>query len=383
MRKKHIVGILWEQANDTWFSKDMCAYPYYLANKYDWNATLCYFAENESLINLEYQKKVSLVNLGCETNYQKKLVIAKNYIKRNFSEIDVVMLFNYGGNTYKLANYIKKVNPNIFVWSKLDMNRGGFSHFYDGTRIRKIKNYVELWKSRNVDLFTVETFSYYKVLKDLKIFNDRIGYLPNGVALFPIKEININQLDNIKKENIIVYIGRLDCIEKNAELFLNSLTLISNEVLSKWKIKIIGPYSKDIYNKHIMLGRTNIQYKENVELLGKLTNRRKVYELCSSARIICLTSRSESFGIAVIEGMYFGTYPVLTNYGKIVKDVTNDGNIGTVVYENNANTYAKALEMAMKNVVSNTHLCEECREYARKTFSYNILVDKLYNLLKN
>ena len=74
MGKKHIVGILWEQANDTWFSKDMCAYPYYLADKYDWNATLCYFAEHESLMNLEYQKKVSLVNLGCETNYQKKVV---------------------------------------------------------------------------------------------------------------------------------------------------------------------------------------------------------------------------------------------------------------------------------------------------------------------
>lgn len=45
------------------------------------------------------------------------------------------------------------------------MNRGGFSHFYDGTRIRKIKNDIELCKSRNVDLFTVETFAYYKVLK--------------------------------------------------------------------------------------------------------------------------------------------------------------------------------------------------------------------------
>ena len=166
---------------------------------------------------------------------KKKLVIAKNYIKRNAAEIDIVMLFNYGGNTYKLADYIKKVNPNIFVWSKLDMSKGGFSHFYDGTRIRKIKNYVELWKSRNVDLFTVETFAYYKVLKKLKIFNDRIGYLPNGVALFPIKEININQLDNIKKENIIVYIGRLDSLEKNAELFLNSLTLISKKVLSSGK----------------------------------------------------------------------------------------------------------------------------------------------------
>ena len=92
---------------------------------------------------------------------------------------------------------------------------------------------------------------------------------------------------------------------KNAELFLNSLILISKKVLSKWKIKIIGSYSDDIYNKHIMLGRTDIQYKENVELLGKLTNRRKVYELCSSARIICLTSRSESFGIAVIEVFWY------------------------------------------------------------------------------
>lgn len=378
MKKQHIVGILWEKANDTWFFKDMCAYPYYLAEKYNWNATLCYFPQNKPLKNLEYEKKVSLENLGLVDSYAKQLTIAKDYIRRHSSEIHVVMMFNYGGNTYKLANYIKKINPKIFVWIKLDMNRGGFLHFYDGTWIRKLKSIGEMWKSRNVNLFTVETLSYYKSLKNMKLFKGRIAYLPNGVCE---GGIDVCRLDNKKKENIIVYIGRLDCYEKNAEMLLESLVLLRDDLLAEWKVKLIGPYPQNIYEKHIQLGNKNTRYKENVTLLGKITDRKKLYEICSSARIICLTSRSESFGIAVIEGMYFGTYPVLTNYGEIVKDITNEGRLGKVVYENDAASYAKGLEIAMESVMSNPELCEKCKTYARRTFSYDILTKQLQKLI--
>ena len=47
---KRIVGILWEKADSTWFYKDMCAYLYYLAKYYGWQAVLCYYPKGDLLL---------------------------------------------------------------------------------------------------------------------------------------------------------------------------------------------------------------------------------------------------------------------------------------------------------------------------------------------
>ena len=51
------------------------------------------------------------------------------------------------------------------------MSNGGYSHFYENSFSRKIKNYLERIKSRYVDLFTVETLKYYNDLKDNTMFS--------------------------------------------------------------------------------------------------------------------------------------------------------------------------------------------------------------------
>ena len=371
---KRIVGILWEHANDTWFSKDMCAYPYYLAKNFQWKSTLCYFPQKEALKNTEYEKNVKLINMGHVDDYAQQLEIAKEFIYINHKDIDVLMLFNYGGNTYKLANWAKKINPNIFVWCKLDMSEGGFSHFYDGTNLRKIKNIAEIWKSRNIDMFTVENYAFFKVLSTIKVFNDRIHYLPNGVSVWGV---DINKLDTIHKENIIVYVGRLGDYDKNVELLLESLAYIDKDILANWTVKIIGPYTQDIYAQHMSFGCENDTYRRNVYLLGQVTDREQVYKILSSAKIICMTSRSESFGIATTEGMYFGAYPVITNYGRIVEDITDNGIYGKIVQSESYKDYAKGLEDVMLKIENDDSLNKKCKCYARQKFSYDKLAANL------
>ena len=376
---KRIVGILWEKADSTWFYKDMCAYLYYLAKYYGWQAVLCYYPKGDLLENKEYEKSVTLKSLGYTESYNEQLRIAKKFILHNSNDIDVIMMFNYGGNTYKLANYVKTINPNITIWSKLDMSESGFSHFYDGTILRQLKNIVELWKSRNVDIFTVENYTYYKTLKKLNVFKNRVEYLPNGVSVY---DLDIDNLDSKDKENVIVYIGRLDAVEKNAELFLDALAKIDEDVLMKWEVRIIGPYAEDIQNKYDAIVAKNNTFKNKVHLLGKITDRNIIYEICSRARIICLTSLSESFGIAVIEGMYWGAYPIITNYGRIVEDITDNRKLGVVVDSNDSCQYARALQSVMKSGVAQV-VSQKCKDYVRTRFGYINLTAKLDKILLN
>lgn len=117
-------------------------------------------------------------------------------------------------------------------------------------------------------------------------------------------------------------------------------------------------------------------------MVGEITDRQKLYELYAQAKIICMTSRWESFGIATIEGMYFGDYPVMTNYGSIVDDITEHEKYATVVSrEASPNELAQALEQAVST--SSDERFKEIRNYARKKFDFQRLAGQLDQYLTN
>ena len=63
------------------------------------------------------------------------------------------MFFNYGSTVYKLAKLCKKINPNIVVYSKLDMGQGGFLHFSPNRNFTNLRSRFEAYKSRCIDFF--------------------------------------------------------------------------------------------------------------------------------------------------------------------------------------------------------------------------------------
>lgn len=100
------------------------------------------------------------------------------------------------------------------------MGIGGFNHFCNNGLFQNFKNWFEKLKSTYVDVFTVETKSYYEELKKISVFKNRIEYLPNGVSLI---DIDVDSIDVLPKENSIVTIGRLGTPEKNSPLLLKAI----------------------------------------------------------------------------------------------------------------------------------------------------------------
>lgn len=382
MNKKRLaiffVDLYWFDSNVVLY-KDFPSYGYYLSKYYDWETSLIYFAD-EPLHNKGYEEQCKLIYLGKPCCDDEMFAKIEKYIGEHSKDIDVAMVINYGHIPYRIANICKKYNKKIKIWSKLDMNCEGFSHFYDGTLLRALKSSVEIIKSRNIDLFTVECREYYDILKDNFIFKNRIIYLPNCVSMLDIDLEYIDQ--SVKKENIVLFVGRVGHPLKNNELLVNAVEKIGSDNLNGWKVKLIGPVTEDFYRFIENKFRSQPWLKNCILLEGSVTDRNKLYSMMAQAKIICLTSISESFGISVVEAGTFGCYPILTDFGLVTKDLTDNGRVGRVVKNNDV----EILALTLLNVFKDEHLDELCnltKIYMREKFSYKYWCGHIDEYLKS
>lgn len=375
---KRMLTMIFQGTLKQYLAKDMCAYPYYLGMYYGWDCTYAYFSNEEPLKEPTFEKYCKLYYLGRADDYGKQKEIAEDYIYEHAFDYDVICFFNYGGTTYRFANLAKKINPKIKIYSKLDMSDSGFSHFYDGTFLRKLKSSIEIWKSRNIDLFTVENSYFYSILRENRIFRNRIEYLPNGVSLYGLSDKLIKR--NKPKKNIIISVGRLGSHQKNNQMLVKAMEKVNTDLFKDWQVLFIGSdednfadYLEKEYKKYPWL-------KQHVIILGLINDREKLYELYAEAKIICIPSRWESFGIVTIEGMFFGDYPVITEYGTVVEDITDNRKYGKVVPSEDIDALAKALEESVQLPCYNEQ-SREIQNYTRKKYGYKYLAGKLNEYL--
>ena len=362
--------------------QDCGMFLYTLAKDFNWESTYVFYKTRpeETQWNQTFLKYVRLVCLGetDDLDYKKQVSLAKKFIQEHIHEYDAIMLFHYGSTAWKLAKFCKKYNPNVVVYIKLDMGIGGFNHFCNNGPFQNLKNWFEKFKSSYVDIFTVETKSYYEELKKTSVFKNRIEYLPNGVSLI---DIDVDGIDALPKENSIVTIGRLGIPEKNSPLLLRVIEKMPESLVKQWKFLLIGPSTQEFIEEVHNFKVSNPNIVDSIIMVGPVTDRNELYTYGRKAKIICMTSLSESTCISTLESMYFGAYPIITNYSDFVMDTTNKGTCGIIVENGNADELAQQLINAMKNdnLLIN---CNKSQDYARSAFNYRELSYKLDLILR-
>lgn len=362
--------------------QDSGMFLYTLAKDFNWESTYIFYKTrlDDTVWNDTFLRYVKPICLG-KTNgsdYKKQISLAKQFIKDHIQEYDAIMLFHYGSTAWKLARLCKKYNPNVVVYIKLDMGIGGFNHFCNNGPFQNLKNWFEKLKSACVDVFTVETKSYYEELKKTAVFKNRIEYLPNGVSLI---DIDVDSIDVLPKENSIVTIGRLGTPEKNSPLLLKAIEKLPESLVRQWKFLLIGPSTQEFIDEVYQFKLSHPNIADSIIMVGSVTDRNELYVYGRKAKIICMTSRSEGACISTLEAMYFGAYPIITNYSDFALDTTNMGTYGIIVENDNADELAQQLSKSMKNdnLLIN---CNESQTYARSIFNYHELAHKLDLVLR-
>lgn len=370
---KRLLMIFFEDSTVAHLTKEMCSYPYYLGKNHGWICTYAYFGQ-ERIQNNAFEEYCALEYLGNPVDYAAKKQLAATYLTAHAQDCDILMFSNYGGASYSLARMAKRLNPAIRVYSKLDMNEDGFSHFYDGTLLRKLKVIPEYWKSAAIDLFTVENRSFYNVLKNMRLFRGRIEYLPNPVSLFGVDLAQIKAPQ--QRENIILTVGRPGIPVKNTELFVEAVQKVNRVLFSDWKFCIVGEPTPQFRTYVERLCQQDTWVKERLVQYGRVNDRQTLYELYAKSKIMCMTSRSEGFPISAVEAIFFGAYLVLTDFGSAVHDLTQDGCYGTIVPQEDAVELAAAWETAAHRD-DLPELSRQIQTFARQKFSYDVWSAKL------
>lgn len=165
----------------------------------------------------------------------------------------------------------------------------------------------------------------------------------------------------------IVSIGSL-IHRKGFDVLIEAMTLLS---MSSFHLTIIGggrlyrPLQKMI----IQLG-----LEDKVSLSGQLPSH-QIVSILKQSHLLVSSSRSETFGVTLLEGMALGLPVVATRCGGPEYFITPE--IGLIVEKNNPLALAKAIDKVRKRDYNN----QQIQAYCQSHFSANVVAKQIENIL--
>lgn len=361
MKRKRFVT-LFPSSQNVHLLKDVGMIPYILYREYGYDAALVSFRDVAGYPSLENEVEgLKLSFLEADPNYQFSKPSAKaiKYIWQNGSQIDILNLYHNTTETLFYGLVYKLRNPNGILYLKLDLNIERFEKCLTKLKWLGYNTFFRLVSSiisYELDTTGVYLKSIFPILKckSLKV--------TNGVDEGLIRKEGIDVLPFDEKDNLIITVGRIGSPEKNHELLLEALKEVR---LKDWTVVFIGPVEPLFQKKVEALFRDCPDLRERIRFTGPIYERKELYDWYNRAKVFCLTSRWESFGIVLVEALYFGNYIVTTNVAS-ASELTRNGTIGSI-FERESE-----LTGILQDVIDNKIVLEDYYVYIRE-FSRNYI----------
>jgi glycosyltransferase involved in cell wall biosynthesis len=308
-------------------AKDVGMIPFILYRDYGYDSTLVTFRNESTYPSLNNEVKGLKVDyIKKDKNYKfgKPSIKIIRYIWKNSSQIDILNLYHNTKETLLYGLLYKLRNPSGILYIKLDIN---IELFKRGMTFLKERGYSFFFdKILTIASFELDSSGDY-LLSEYPVLGNKLFKLPNGIDDVFIKEKGIDRYSFSQKENLIITVGRIGTPEKNHELLLDSLTKFD---LKEWSVVFIGPIDITFQQKINDFYLKNPPLTNKIHFTGQISDREELYKWYNRAKVFCLTSRWESFGIVLVEALYFGNYIITTDISS-AKAITNNEKIGSII----------------------------------------------------
>lgn len=202
-----------------------------------------------------------------------------------------------------------------------------------------LKQNIELrFIVKNTDAFVMLSEKFkpelFFLVPSLKKFDAKIFGIGNP---FQRPKLDIATLD---KENIVLFVGRLNVPQKRVDLLLQIWKKLHDEI-PDWKFWVLGDgqkkkkmeefCQKNLLNRVIFFGKVNPD------------------EYYKKAKIFHMTSAYEGFGNVLVEAQSFGCVPVLFNSYAAAQDIVIHNENGILVTPFNIDKYVEETKDLMVN----------------------------------
>lgn len=352
--------------------KDVGLLPYTMGKYFNYNASILTY-NNDDYDYLQNELKgnhLKLIFLDKRFNTVARDILC--YLIKNARNIDVLQSFHLHDTlgifiyflTYKLLNrkgkaYVK-LDADDLITSLL-IGKKGLSGLIQKFNIKFL-----------IDCISVESSkSYNRLIESKTIPSDKLIHVPNGVYIK-------SDVKPLPKENYMLTVGDLGTRPKATEILLEAFAKIKK--LNDWKLILIGSVEesfKDYIENYFSI---NPHLKDKVIFKGRISERDEIYRYYSKSKIFCLPSRSESFGIVLIEAAYFGNYLVTTDVGG-AKDALNIIDYGELIKIDDADYLAERLQKLILNPEKFEKDPNELRIKVNKNYNWVKLCEKIYEKL--
>lgn len=149
---------------------------------------------------------------------------------------------------------------------------------------------------------------------------------------------------------------------KNIETLLRAVDVLKQEYHSPAQLFLVGPWADVRYKHKVERLIKKLDLGGLVEILGYVT-RKELNDLYASAKVFCLMSKCESFGIPAVEAQAFGT-PVVSSRCCAIPEVCGEG--GIYPEPDDVNGVAEALHKLIIDKEYWGKLSEAARQNAAK-----------------
>src|SRR5574344_2540891 len=298
----------------------------------------------EELWNANFFKKTLLyVNKQVKYRYllRRYLYVIKPDISVSCMRREINFITTIHDGSKKIAElHINKSNLRRFDTSPYD---SGPSLLYNKI-IPRLWNRTLISKLRKLSKFITlseEDAKHWKELNNVAVIPDPIPFLPEKISDCSVKRV--------------IAVGRY-VPQKGFDILLNIWKKLEDK-FPNWELCIYGPSETDFYKK--IASALNLKH---CKLSGAITPEQVNQEFANSS-IQVLSSRSEGFGMAIIEAMACGLPSVSFACPSGPSDIITDGKDGYLIKSMNQDAFCSKLSSLM----SNEDLRKEMGANARKT----------------
>jgi glycosyltransferase involved in cell wall biosynthesis len=227
-----------------------------------------------------------------------------------------------------------------------------------------------------VDLLIIESpEARQRVVKIHPWLRHKLIVLPNGINIKKFDELSKSVRD--EREKKILCVGRVEHA-KGVDLIVAAFSRLKDKY-QDWTLELVGGISPS-FQSHLKDMITK-DLESKVILAGPLYGR-ELAERYRSSKIFCFASRSESFGIVLVEAMYFENAVISSDVGA-ASYILDYGNAGLIFEAENIDRLTVCMDSLMGDETFRNRLATAAKLRCEELFNWVKIVDDLDHYICN
>lgn len=256
----------------------------------------------------------------------------------------------------------------VFVDTTTSIANRNWASWRTTPLLRLIRHRIERVSfHRATFVFTAGAQTAAEVIEVYGVPAERVAAVGGGVNFDPLPApARIHR--QMPSSSTILFVGK-DFKRKGGDLLVEAFAIV-RERHPEARLVFAGPDPAEV------------PQAPGIVALGHVSDRDAVAAVFDDARVFCLPSRHEPYGLALQEAMAFGLPCVATRVGAI-PTIVRDGETGIVVEPDSAIALAEALDRVLADDVLAIELGRNGRAAVESNFTWEAVVDRMLTTMQN